>query len=327
VNYCITVIYRCQAFLCYNKAMPDNPDANAVEQSGVTDPPPPPVIEQQAGSSDATEIGQQNVSAKIQDLGDELHKAERWMIGLTGAIAFLGLCTVVVGAFQWSAMKGQLGEMKSGGVDTHAIAEAASDQADAAQQFSDTAEDINNRMSDAVDQLQAAANNANTGIKATQDAMRLEQRAWVAVSGITGTPTLGQQFIVQITAANSGRTFAKRFRMVSTVEVARAGTKLSFENDPEASYNSLSILPPNGTYIAKNKVTGEGSLPALPNPTQDDMDKIKAGNVEISAFDYTDIFKAPHWTIYCFRLQRDMNWISCGEHNDADNNYPSQNPN
>ena len=32
-------------------------------------------------------------------------------------------------------------------------ANASSDQADAAQQFSDTAEDINSRMSDAVDQL------------------------------------------------------------------------------------------------------------------------------------------------------------------------------
>jgi hypothetical protein len=46
------------------------------------------------------------------------------------------------------------------GVDTHALADAATDQADATQQFSDTAEEINNRMSDAVDQLTTATDNA-----------------------------------------------------------------------------------------------------------------------------------------------------------------------
>jgi hypothetical protein len=36
-----------------------------------------------------------------------------------------------------------------GGIDTHALAQASTDQADAAQQFSDTAEDINGRMQNA----------------------------------------------------------------------------------------------------------------------------------------------------------------------------------
>jgi hypothetical protein len=81
------------------------------------------------GSPDAAQVGKENMNTTIQNLGDELHKAERWMIWLTGAIAFFGLCTVVVAALQWSAIKGQLGEMKSGGVDTHDLAVAAKKQA------------------------------------------------------------------------------------------------------------------------------------------------------------------------------------------------------
>jgi hypothetical protein len=67
------------------------------------------------------------------------------------------------------------------GVDTHALADAATDQADAAQQVSDTAEEINNRMSDAVDQPTTATDHAKVSIQATQEAMRLDQGAWLGI--------------------------------------------------------------------------------------------------------------------------------------------------
>ena len=46
------------------------------------------------------------------------------MIRLTGAIVALTLGLVIVGALQWNAMRGQLREMQSGGVDTGHIASA-----------------------------------------------------------------------------------------------------------------------------------------------------------------------------------------------------------
>jgi len=46
------------------------------------------------------------------------------MICLTGAMAFFSLCSIVVGTLQWSSMRGQLKEMRSGSADTHALAEA-----------------------------------------------------------------------------------------------------------------------------------------------------------------------------------------------------------
>ncbi len=111
-------------------------------------------------------------------------------------------------------LKNQLTEMHEGGIDTHVLAEAAedgagaaSDQADAAQQFSDTAEDINGRMSDAVDQLQATADNTKTTIKATQDALRLEQRPWMFISGMDLKPlVLNDPLTVEYSIKNEGRT-------------------------------------------------------------------------------------------------------------------------
>jgi hypothetical protein len=47
------------------------------------------------------------------------------MIWLTGAIAFFGLCTVIVGAFQWCAMRGQLDEMKAANLVTQRQLEAS----------------------------------------------------------------------------------------------------------------------------------------------------------------------------------------------------------
>ena len=57
------------------------------------------------------------------------------------AIAFFALCAVIVGLLQWSAMSGQLGEMKSSGKDTRDLAEAAKTSADAAKSAAKTAAD------------------------------------------------------------------------------------------------------------------------------------------------------------------------------------------
>jgi hypothetical protein len=110
--------------------MPDDAKPDTVQQDSSPKPLVPPVTEQQVGSPDAAQVAKEDVNTKIENLGDELHAAEKWMIWLTGAIAFFGLCTVVVGALQWSAMRGQLQEMKAGGVDTHILAQATKDSAE-----------------------------------------------------------------------------------------------------------------------------------------------------------------------------------------------------
>ena len=153
--------------------------------------------------------------------------------------------------------------------------------------------------------------------------MRLEQRAWVSVAQVSGLPEPNKQFVVQTTAVNSGRTFAKQFKMITIVQARAAGTEPSFDSEEGRAYDSLSLMPPNGVYTTKNTVTGDGSVPFIPNPTQADIDRIKAGQAEIFVFgklDYDDIFRRHHWVIFCSKLNSDLAWVSCKEHNDADNN-------
>ena len=89
-------------------------------------------------------------------------------------------------------------------------ANGASDIGDVAQQFSDTAEDINGRMQDAVDQLEATARNAKMSIKTTQDVMRLDQRAWVGMVRGDVVPSLplkaSTEAIIMLYIGNTGRT-------------------------------------------------------------------------------------------------------------------------
>jgi hypothetical protein len=132
---------------------------------------------------------------------------ERSTLRWTRTSFFIVLATGFFIGLQWL-------EMRSGGVDTHKLAEAASDasnaasdQADAAQQFSDTAEDINSGIAGAVEQLEMAANNAKASIKSTQDALRLEQRPWVFMSGIHMRPLkIGEALTVEYWLKNEGRT-------------------------------------------------------------------------------------------------------------------------
>jgi hypothetical protein len=151
-------------------------------------------------ANDTQKVSDEKVDQDIKTLESSIDKdvkgSESLMTKLTGALVLVGLLQFGAAFLQWKTMDKQLGEMKSGGIDTHALANAASDQADAAQQFSDTAEDINGRMQDAVDQLEASANNAKASIHATQDALRLEQRAWVSASNfqtVEGSEVTGSE--------------------------------------------------------------------------------------------------------------------------------------
>ncbi len=103
--------------------------------------------------------------SKVQDIEDRVKRAERWMIGLTAAIALSALCGVVVGFLQWHTLRGQLGEMKSSGKDTRELVEAAKTSADAAK---------------------SAANTAVATLEAARKSFVLEQRPYLILEGAFG---------------------------------------------------------------------------------------------------------------------------------------------
>jgi hypothetical protein len=103
---------------------PEQPRKQQAEQS--------PVAPNDPNSQGAQDVATQETQKRQDELEERIRRGERWMIYLTGAIAFLALCSVAVGILQWLTMSGQLEEMQSGSRDTKVLAEAAKNQAAAA---------------------------------------------------------------------------------------------------------------------------------------------------------------------------------------------------
>ena len=258
----------------------------------------------------------QQLQKTEQKIEERMSAFERSTIRLTRLGIFVGVLTAIIFA-------GQLYEMHEGGAQTDKMIDAANRNACAARSFAQSAGGIDTKIGTAEGDFFNMAKNSSDAIKATQESMRLEQRAWVSAAQITGIPMIDQPFVTKVTAINSGRTFAKHFKMVSMVQIGPAGMKPDFDKEGGQVYKSLSLLVPNAPYIATNTVTGEGSTPLLPNPKKVDIDRFKHGQSTVFAFgrmDYDDIFGKHHWSIFCYQLSPDIVWNACGMHNDADRN-------
>jgi len=146
------------------------------------DPPPPPdTPHSTAGESESDE----EMKRDVKDIDYRVKRAERWMIGLTFAIAFFALCTVVVAILQWRVMSGQLAEMKNGGTDTHDLAVAATTQS---QAMEIAAEAQRTQAASAVESLQkadiaheASERQSKAALDAGIAASKIDQRPWVVV--------------------------------------------------------------------------------------------------------------------------------------------------
>jgi hypothetical protein len=247
-----------------------------------------------------------------QQIETRMTAFERSMIRLTR----YGLAVTILSGLIFA---GQLYEMITGSTATDNLvkyslvqASAASDQADAAQQFSDTADDINSRMSDAVVQLQAAANNAKTGIRATQNAMRLDQRAWVVAKGITHNLAVDNVWKLRFVFTNTGKTPAKNARMTCILDPvigtgARTWPKLQH---------------PIPTLIAPSEEKGCVLMPyGDEKVTADRLASLKDPNTHVYIYGsvvYQDVFAQWHWLTVCYIMaHQGEDWDNCNDGNDT----------
>jgi hypothetical protein len=170
-------------------------------------------------------------------------------------------------------------------------------------------------MKKSTDAATRAANSAEAGLKLARDHAHLDQRAWVATTGIHGKPEPDRPYILIIGVKNSGKTFAKKVTIRCHMRAVPKGKEPNFNEIPTMEPQSVALLPPNGEYAS---VSGDTKLsPEL-------IDKIKAGDVVVFAFGeitYIDIFKCLHWTKFCSILDP-VNWSYTvyKTHNDADEN-------
>jgi hypothetical protein len=137
------------------------------------------------------------------------------------------------------------------------MAQAAGDQVDAANNFADTAEEINRQTRAAVDEFHRLAKASEGNIAATQEASRLDQRAWVGI-GIDMPPIaeLDKPLVANLLIFNSGRTFALKVRFIRTVTISpdipgQLDYYFALSSSLRSKNQSVGLVVPNRNYAIK----------------------------------------------------------------------------
>jgi hypothetical protein len=213
--------------------------------------------------------------------------ADLWQVAIQGAVLLGALWAL-------SIYKGQLVEMR----------------------------EANRLMKASTDAATDAANSVKDSVKQAREASQLEQRAWVATSGIaTGAPQEGVKFVVKIPVKNTGKTFARKVAMNANFQFVPAGRAPEFASDDSETLISNLLLSPDGTYeltlFTKEPWSEKEMVRIKPAPG----DEIASHFLVIHGYiTYYDIFGCDHWTVFCFKLVPEgWTWQICGQHNDADN--------
>ncbi len=195
----------------------------------------------------------------------------------------------------------------SSGQQSDRIMKAAEDNAKAAGGFSQSAANISKDINVAKENFRRIADSSKKSIEATQDALRLDQRAWITLKGIGGKPELDQPWEIHPSFVNTGRTPAMNVRFSCNFETAKSEKALVYK---EAPFGARSILAPNDqTYhCILNPM-------AIPKVTQPMLDELKSKRITLFVFGtliYDDVFGKQHWLVFCRFMHPDGNtWGGC----------------
>lgn len=160
--------------------------------------------------------------------------------------------------------------------------------------------------------------------KATQESVvqskattQLDQRAWVSNETISGRPELDKPFRIAIKIKNTGKTFAKKVKVVTVCKTSGGPPDFSAIERRENFDGILSValLAPNGDAESTVNPSKGAKIP------QADLDKIEAKPHRLFVFgqiDYQDIFGRSHWNKFCYVYAGEGVWHIYDQHNDAD---------
>jgi hypothetical protein len=249
-----------------------------------------------------------------------------WITAISAAITALATVVIMV----WAGL--QWWEMHTGGVDTHALAEAARQQAwaasksaQAARDFANTAALINGGIGDAVRKLDAQARNSAASINATQEAMRLDQRAWVGV----GSPS----FVIKETDPLKAETRVVILGKSPAIDIVSQMGLKAFPSahvfrlddiilDPKKIYNGTAF--PASTFPIREK--GDDPISDFEKMVEGSILKRTATLYFFGEITYQDIFKVSHWTHFCYVVIDDVpdDAFPCAIYNDSDADDPRQ---
>src|SRR5882672_3773421 len=253
--------------------MIDDAPSKPVEPDPQTQPPPVPPPPDRPTSPNAEQVPSNDAEQRITSLEDRIRLGERWMIYLTGAIAFFGLCSVIVAFLQWQSMQGQLGELKTSG------------------------NQVERQVLLTGGQLIQAGKQTMT----MQQQMQQDQRPWLhIIFNPPRTPdgrkiiqiTENQPLTFQLRFTNLGKTPARSFDSGMFVEVVKNGSdpKLDATTIPPFRFTGGIMFPGDisDTWVTRgNKSKEDDSL--TPREHQD----LLSGKAYIAIYGtatYTDVF-------------------------------------
>lgn len=261
----------------------------------------------------------------IQLAGQPLDRWIRIYMIATGAAAVLGLMVITL---MWRQLK----QLRIAREQSDRIARRANEQIGAMR---DAADQTDRMIQQLVEQVRIAAEQVKSATMAAwaarnneedsgssvhnghiaEEAMRLQQRAWVFVTEIRASELqAGRPLDITLGFKNTGRTPARNVQIATQVDSLPKG------RDPEPRLEkaySRGIIPPEGTVFA-NIGNSNGHSQGL---TQEDLQAIKSGDLVVWAYGtltYDDVFEVRQATMFCYRLQPDRHTFAVAEvYNDA----------
>jgi len=187
--------------------------------------------------------------------------------------------------------------------------------------FADSADSIDTGIETAERDFAKMAGNSAASIKATQEAMRLDQRAWVGVLAQMDKPEVGKPLIGKALITNSGKTFAVNMTMQTHLATSRTKLDVLPVIPPFHGGESIGLLIPNRPY--ESHVTFRDAAGVPLKSLQQDVDNLNTGGYYVYIFGeirYSDVFNRPHETDFCWWRQgiEELEFTQCDKHNTAD---------
>jgi len=323
--------------VCYSKRMEENNQGEEPQQEAKKQVPRPQssIVPDHPASSNAQSIGDQSQKNDIQELEDPTGKAQIWMnIRLTGAIAVFAFCSVVVGTFQWSTMRGQLDQMISTSGQTERLVILYGGQLAQSRRLAEAAK----AQSEQTTEQAKATNRLAIAAKRSADA---QERAWVGTSGSmhVSVGTIDDKNIigtVNVPMTNFGKTPASH--VWSHVYFVTGGIQDTFAT-------ACDVIAP----IVQMK-------PSRPTPKQISVDPARLGQVLFPGQTFVHPVKTsargedgrgkliyivgcivykdslgPHWTKFCYQATKILNDpgefetpVGCPVGNEAGDGQPEE---
>ena len=249
------------------------------------------------------------------------------MIGLTGAIAFFGLCSVIVGVLQWRSMNGQLKEMQRGGTDTHELAVQAKNQADRTKDVADQMKLQADRTKDMADQAknQATATNnlarsANRQANIAADTLAAHERPWIGYDHINIPDKIAKGSTASSSLIYKNWGSGPALHVTNEYQISEFCG--GFPAHPP--YNISESETP--TMLMPGQVTETGKTSFTAPITDEVLAVIKKPNCGLYVYariTFRDKASHLHWRHFCGKWdsRTDTTFTVCNAYNDGDEDY------